>query len=57
MRAPLAARLAGRATRPGGRTAVGLMMAAYGPDHPDVAIRLSNLAAILEALGLAGEGR
>ena len=35
--------------------ALAITEAAYGPDHPDVAARLSNLALILRDLGLAGE--
>jgi tetratricopeptide (TPR) repeat protein len=30
---------------------------AYGPDHPEVAARLNNLALILRGLGLAGQAR
>ncbi|MEV8639343.1 tetratricopeptide repeat protein, partial [Streptosporangium sp. NPDC051023] len=35
--------------------ALAITEAAYGPDHPDVAIRLGNLAASFSALGRPGE--
>src|SRR6266700_916187 len=38
--------------RPLAERALAIAEAAYGPDHPDVAIRLSNLALILNDLGL-----
>ena len=40
-----------------GRAGPGHHEAAYGPDHPDVAIRLNNLAAILRDLGQPAEAR
>jgi Tetratricopeptide repeat len=41
--------------RPLAERALAITQAAYGPDNPDVGIRLRNLAAILRGLGLAGE--
>ncbi|MEV8639342.1 tetratricopeptide repeat protein, partial [Streptosporangium sp. NPDC051023] len=35
--------------------ALAITEAAYGPDHPDVAIRLGNLAASFSDLGRPGE--
>ena len=44
--------------RPLAERALAIDEAAYGPDHPDVAIRLNNLALILRDLGqLARPGR
>ena len=43
--------------RPLAERALAIDEAAYGPDHPDVAIRLNNLAAILQDLGQPGEAR
>jgi len=43
--------------RPLAERALAIDEAALGPDHPDVAIRLGNLAAILRDLGRAGEAR
>ena len=40
--------------RPLAERALAITEAAYGPDHPDVATRLNNLAWILRALGQAG---
>ncbi len=47
------ARLA-RRRRPLAERALAIDEAALGPDHPDVAVRLNNLAAIVRDLGLAG---
>ena len=43
--------------RPLAERALAITEAALGPDHPDVATRLNNLALILRDLGLAGEAR
>jgi tetratricopeptide (TPR) repeat protein len=43
--------------RPLAERALAIDEAAYGPDHPDVAIRLSNLAQILQDLGQPAEAR
>ena len=43
--------------RPLAERAVAIDEAALGPDHPGVAVRLSNLALILRDLGLAAEAR
>ncbi len=40
-----------------GRTGAGLTEAARGPDHPDVAIPLNNLAVILLGLGQPEQAR
>jgi hypothetical protein len=40
--------------RPLGERALAITEAAHGPDHPTVAIELSNLATILRALGEPG---
>ena len=42
--------------RPLAERALAITEAAYGPDHPDVAIRLNNLALILKDLGQPGRG-
>jgi tetratricopeptide (TPR) repeat protein len=43
--------------RPLAERALAIDEAAYGPDHPAVAIDLNNLATILRALGLLAEAR
>ncbi len=43
--------------RPLAERALAIDEAAYGPDHPTVAIRLSNLALILQDLGQLAEAR
>ena len=43
--------------RPLAERALAIAEAAYGPDHPDVAARLTNLALNLRDLGLAAEAR
>ncbi len=43
--------------RPLAERALAIDEATYGPDHPDVANRLNNLALILQDLGLAQEAR
>jgi tetratricopeptide (TPR) repeat protein len=43
--------------RPLAERALTITEAAYGPDHPTVAIRLNNLAIILQDLGQAAEAR
>jgi hypothetical protein len=43
--------------RPLAERALAITEAAYGPDHPDVAVRLNNLAQILQALGQLAAAR
>jgi Tetratricopeptide repeat len=46
-----------RAARPLEERALAIIEAAYGPDHPDVATGLGNLALTLRALGQPEQAR